>query len=347
MAITKRGGSWQASVLAPDGKRLRYSFKDEKEARIWVKEAELDLAKGLSPRPPVRGGLRPVGVPGRTMGDLLVTAQQAKWASHRTDAMFMAGRHAVLGLGEDLEVSALSYQSIVEWVWRLRSDGLSQSTINRRLSALSSMLRIAEELGWIRERPKLPFGKERKRERRFLSDEEEAAILSNLEGTREWGLCVLAVETGLRMSELINLSWRNVGFDSVTVVESKNEGSRKVPLTARARRVLDELPRTGSGPFAGMSRTEASKRFRRAAVIAGVSDDGVVFHSLRHTCASRLVMAGVQLRHVQAWMGHNCIQSTLVYAHLSPASLQDARAQLEQRTRMNIRCATATTHVAE
>lgn len=332
MAITKRGGSWQASVVVPGGKRLRFSFRDEQGAKVWEKEAELAIAKGLSPVPPARGLHDSGSVPGRTLGDLLVLTQQAKWAALKTDAMFLTGSQVVKELGGDLDVREVDYQRVVAWVWNLRSANLAQATINRRLAALSSMLNVAQEMKWITEKPKIPYGKERKGERRWLHPEEEEAILEKLQGRREWGLCVMAAETGLRLGELLSLRWRNVAHDRVTVVESKNDDSRTVPLTQRARGVMDALPRVGEGPFAGINRFEASRRFRRAAVEAGITDEKVVFHSLRHTCASRLVMAGVDVRRVQVWMGHKSIQSTLVYAHLSSSSLQDAVAQLDRCT---------------
>ena len=92
---------------------------------------------------------------------------------------------------------------------------------------------------------------------------------------------------------------------------------------------MDRLPREGAGPFTDLSPTESSRRFKRAATAVGITDAGVVFHSLRHTCASRLVMAGVDVRRVQMWMGHQCIQSTLVYAHLAPSGMDDVVTMLE------------------
>jgi len=328
MPVTKRNNSWQASVVH-EGKRLRYSFRTEQEARLWEKEAELAAVKGLAPSVPAKSA---DGVAGKTVADLLVLTHQSKWASLKTDVMFDTGRRAANELGPDLEVREVTYERVVAWVASLRDAGLSQSTINKRLAALSAMLGVAMDLKWIKERPKLPFGKERKHERRYLLREEEEAILANLEGTREWTLVVLAVETGLRLSELLGLRWRDIGKDRVTVVESKNGLSRTVPLTKRARAVVADLPRDAPGPFAGMNRFEASRRFRAAAVAAAITDKSVVFHSLRHTCASRLVMSGVDIRRVQVWMGHRTIQSTLVYAHLSTSSLQDSVAQYDRFT---------------
>jgi integrase len=331
MTIIQRGKSWQASVTHA-GKRIRVAFKTEQEARVWVTETELAILRGEAPGMPARVGGVYTGTQ-RTLRELHTVTHTTHWASLRTDASSSTGEKAVAELGEETAVSDVTYERIVAWVSKLRESGLTQATINRRLAALSTMLKVATEMRWIPERPKIPFGKEHKQERRYLTREEEALILKHLEGRLDWSVAVLAVETGLRRSEVLSLRWRDIGVDRVTVAMSKNGRSRTVPLTKRAKAVLSTLERSGSGPFAGMSPFEVSRRFRMAAEAAGVSDSAVVFHSLRHTCASRLVMAGVDIRRVQEWMGHRTIQSTMVYAHLAPTSLRDAVALIEAHTK--------------
>ena len=57
-------------------------------------------------------------------------------------------------------------------------------------------------------------------------------------------------------------------------------------------------------------------------------DPQFVLHMLRHTCASRMVQGGVDLRRIQQWMGHKSITTTLRYAHLAPKDLDLAAAAL-------------------
>ena len=64
-------------------------------------------------------------------------------------------------------------------------------------------------------------------------------------------------------------------------------------------------------------KQDIRKSFRRALRNAGLEDSGVTLHTLRHTFASQLVMAGVNLREVQQLMGHQDYSTTLRYAHLS------------------------------
>ena len=119
------------------------------------------------------------------------------------------------------------------------------------------------------------------------------------------------------------------------VAKLVNEQARRIPLTSRVRGLLEQMPRDGHGPFSGIDRFNASRTFREAAEKAGIKDSGVVFHSLRHTCASRLVMAGANTTLVKEWMGHKSIATTMLYAHLSPKTLMDAVTLLEQSTDTN------------
>ena len=67
----------------------------------------------------------------------------------------------------------------------------------------------------------------------------------------------------------------------------------------------------------------------RAAI--GLEDDEqFVIHTLRHTCCTRLVSAGVDLRSVQEWMGHSSIDMTQRYAHFIPSKLDDAADALQR-----------------
>jgi site-specific recombinase XerD len=60
-------------------------------------------------------------------------------------------------------------------------------------------------------------------------------------------------------------------------------------------------------------------------------DDQVVPHVLRHTCASRLVQGGIDIRRVQMWLGHQTLQMTMRYAHLATADLDRCVAVLERQ----------------
>jgi integrase len=135
----------------------------------------------------------------------------------------------------------------------------------------------------------------------------------------------IALHTGVRPSEQYGLTWGNVDLARklITIPKSKNGDTRHVPLNSIALAAFRELfaRSTGEGrvfvnihgePLHGYKHW-----FRPAVEEAGIS--GFTWYCLRHTFASRLVMAGVDLRTVAELMGHKTIQMTMRYAHLAPA----------------------------
>ena len=141
----------------------------------------------------------------------------------------------------------------------------------------------------------------------------------------------------MRRGELLALQWQDVKFGKgeggiITVRKSKNHDSRHVPMNARVREVLQQLPRNITGgkddSFVFAKKDgEGLKSIRNgfeAAVKRARIEKHIRFHDLRHTFASWLVMTGVDLRTVAKLMGHRDIRITMRYAHLAPEHLQAA-----------------------
>jgi integrase len=132
---------------------------------------------------------------------------------------------------------------------------------------------------------------------------------------------LLAITTGARKGELINLRWKDLDFDRQTAyVETTKNGQPKVmPLTDE---VVTELGRfRGQEPeliFNSEIKTskpyEFYKLWRKALKEAEIND--FTFHSLRHTCASYLAMNGCSLLEIADVLGHRQISMTHRYSHL-------------------------------
>lgn len=168
---------------------------------------------------------------------------------------------------------------------------------------------------------------------RYLSHEEKARLLRVADEDLR-PLLITALHTGLRRGELFALTWQDVDFQQgvIRVVQSKSGKPREIPMTETLRETLQHLPRRlGSDSVfpgkTGRGLVDIRKRFRRALQEAGI--EGFVFHDLRHTFASHLVMAGTDLVSVKEFLGHADLKMTLRYAHLAPDYKREAICRLD------------------
>lgn len=145
-------------------------------------------------------------------------------------------------------------------------------------------------------------------------------------------MCAFLIDSGARVGEALSIKWQDLNSNSVTFWITKSGKSRTVPLTQRAKDALlsgRERARTRPSSMIDYQRFLYDWRAARKAVGLG-GDQQVVSHILRHTCASRLVQAGIDLRRVQTFLGHQTIQMTLRYAHLATADLDQCALALER-----------------
>jgi len=162
---------------------------------------------------------------------------------------------------------------------------------------------------------------------RYLLDREEQALRHAILGTCPERMPELdvALHTGMRRSEQYNCDWCWIDLDRrvVTVPRSKHGEKRRVYLNDAAVAALRLLWRFSAGKgrvFAHLynsNKTTGAREWFKG-VLDSAAIDNFRWHDLRHTFASRLVMAGVDIRTVQELMGHKTIQVTLRYAHLAP-----------------------------
>lgn len=113
---------------------------------------------------------------------------------------------------------------------------------------------------------------------------------------------------------------------------TKSGRSRTIPLTTRVKDVLRASRPARKGPFIHIKQQQFRTVWHAAKEDCGLADDAdVVPHILRHTCASRLVRGGIDLRRVQMWLGHQTLQMTMRYAHLATRDLEACLPVLEGR----------------
>lgn len=321
MAVRPRGSSWQADVRGADGKRMRADFATELEAKAWEAQALADRATG-----------KDVSVPDRsdrsaTLKDAYDLAMQKDWQG--AVEVERRAKPMLLFFGPNLSIQAINDDKIDEYIEALREQGNSDSTINKKLSALRVVLTRAKKKGWLREVPEIQHFDEGAHRIRFLSYEEEARVLATGRhfGLMDWADQIVAlIDTGCRKGELFKVTWADVNDRFLILWGRKNPSGTTnsgVPISQRLGVILKARKDRGDAtPFGCVSYNALQDHWQRVRKHLGLDkDDQFVIHALRHTCASRLVQAGVDLRRVQVWMGHQNIATTLRYAHLAPADL--------------------------
>lgn len=206
---------------------------------------------------------------------------------------------------------------------------LSGASLNRFRGLLSGVFTYGIDNGFLEKNPVAgtkAFANGEPRVRYLLKDEEGAIrkIMRNREPDIEAEMD-LALNTGLRNGEQFFLTWDLVDLDRdiLTVPDEGKTGRRFIPINSAARAALEKLYEESAGsryvchrPREKSKRNCRQERFRRILARAGVLN--FTWHDLRHTFASRLVMAGVEMRQVQEFMGHKSILTTMRYAHLAP-----------------------------
>ncbi len=218
--------------------------------------------------------------------------------------------------------------------WFDRYSRTAPGGANRALNILGQIMNFAAACGHIEVNPTRGIRRNRRPAlTRFLSREEIArlhAVLDaqNRKDSRQQADIVrLLLLTGCRKGEIMGLRWSEVRDDMLALADSKT-GPRTVPLSSRARAILDRQPR-GEGPFVFPSPLDPARprgpdlrfwyRIRRK---AGIGD--VRLHDLRHTMASHAVMNGVPVPVVSRLLGHSNVKMTMRYAHLGDRDIEAA-----------------------
>ncbi|WP_422370799.1 tyrosine-type recombinase/integrase [Hoeflea sp.] len=266
----------------------------------------------------------------------------ALWENGRHKENCCAFVHEIHDFMQLQRIATYDDMLIDRLVDHFRKLGNRNSTINRKLSALYRLLRKAERSGQIARLPSYVRLRERNSRVRFLTLEEEAVMFSAI-GERNPHhelLCMFLLDTGARIGEALALKWGDIHKGVATFWLTKSGRSRSVPLTERAAEALALVSARAhgtTGPFSTIPYANFKYNWNQARKENRFSDDPhMVPHILRHTCASRLVQAGIDLRRVQTFLGHQTIQMTLRYAHLATNDLDQCATALNAINRAGV-----------
>lgn len=225
--------------------------------------------------------------------------------------------------------------------WLLQNRKLNQSTANRYLAYIKTLLRVARDEWEILDRvPKISLYREQEGRIRVVSEEELEKLTgllysqADMPRRHNWvatgDLSLFLYDTGLRLSEALNLGPDNLadpGYIKLFPEDTKARMPRVIPLTDRAQAVINKR---GETPFKGLNRWQASRAFNWAKKKMGIKDEEFCLHALRHSFASNLLNQGADLYTVQKLLGHTTPMTTQRYAHLKTKHLRDTINLLEK-----------------
>jgi integrase len=259
-------------------------------------------------------------------------------------ASYTREKYAIEGLrnhfGAATHLSNITVWGCEKWK-RARAKSVQPSTVNRELTVLKHILKMAVKWELASVNPAAgvsPFPTQEGRIR-FASEQELPLLLEACrnEVTSPWlyPLVVLALHTGARQGELLQLRWEDLDLERGLIYfnRTKNRKLKTVPMNRPVREAIEWLSNHRYGEHLFMwpwgeeiGRTTVYDAFKKACQTAGV--EGFRFHDLRHTAASYLVMSGVDLPTVKELLGHREIEMTLRYSHLAPTHKAKAVEQL-------------------
>jgi len=336
MAVRQRGTTFMADFMIA-GHRYRETFDTEAEAKAWELETRAALVRGSEPPAP-KNGRTETGGALDTLGALFDYTKRNHWENNpkikAPETAIASGRECVEFFGRNTLVKDIDTDELRRLARAVVDSGRTYATADRKLAAISKMLAFAFEKGVIPRKPKIPMSGETNERIRFLTKEEAQKILALW---RAWhqddihAFTVFALHTGARLGAILDLRWNAFGPGFNTVLfwgGDKKSKARTLPLSQPAKDAVIAMKAAfpdSKGPFAHFKSDTSSKcsRLRDTwdRMQKQLGYDDVVIHTLRHTCASWMVQAGVDLKRVQTWLGHKRIETTLIYAKLGTGDL--------------------------
>jgi len=336
-ARTTSGWEYHIKLVLPTGE----FFEERKKSPVPGKTATQRYAEDRAAHA-VRASVAPVPVTKREaksvsefQEDFLTYSKTNNKPSSVAAKEYILKLHLIPFFGA-MKLDAIGPADVERYKAAKLGEHLEKKTINNHLAAFRKLVNLAAEWGALDRAPKVrAFGVKQNfvSEDNYLTFEEAERLVEA--AAPEWrALLVVALKTGLRVGELLALRWQDIDLVAGFLVvrrtlwreqegPPKGGSNRKVPLSDVAVATLKTY-RHLKGPyvFCDASGTRLTHSMVKDVVPNACRRAGlgkrITAHGLRHTFASHLVMRGASLKAVQELLGHESIEMTLRYSHLTP-----------------------------
>jgi HAD superfamily hydrolase (TIGR01493 family) len=333
--VSTPSGTYKALIRMQGWPTTSKTFRLKRDAIDWARRTEDEMVRGVyisrsgSERMTAQTALE------RYLTEVTPTKKPTTQRSENITA-----RHLMGFLGK-YSMAALSSELVASYRDHRLAAGKSNNTVRIELAMLSNLFTIAMQ-EWGLGLSHNPVATIRKpspgkgRDRRLTGDEEKRilnAVDDHSNPMLSWVVKV-AIETGMRQSEILNLRVQHVDLRSrvVRLSDTKNNCARTVPLTAAATAVLTSAienplrPKETDLVFFGEPGRDGTRRpYQFAKIWAGIKETiGITdlhFHDLRHEAVSRLVEGGLSDQEVASISGHKSMQMLRRYTHLRAEDL--------------------------
>ncbi|MGC3025884.1 tyrosine-type recombinase/integrase [Burkholderia sp. DN3021] len=264
--------------------------------------------------------MKPTKTP-QNITELLRVAGRALWRGKAYELTAYRNVEHFIKVVGDLPLDEIRTTTIDDFVNEVAGT-LADSTVNRKLTNVHSVLKYAHDREWLVKMPKFAWKTEDEGRVRWITAEEEQQMFfflycwDELEMVR---FVEVLLDTGMRRGELLKLQPKDVDGPWVRLWVNKTKKARSVPLTERAEAAL-----AVGLPFR-LNENRLRQVWERLRSAMGLEDDeDFVLHALRHTAATRTLARTGNIAMVQKLLGHRKIETTMRYAHISDDDLLSA-----------------------
>lgn len=332
----KNSPYWYVRFVDPQtGEDIRKSTgtKDKKTAELILKGIEIKIAKGkfkfeeLKPQKNIR-----------EFADEYLERYSLHNKSPKTIEIEKQAFKNWISIIGNIPISDISLKSVEKFKSEMIGF-LSPTTVNMRFRALRASFTIAVKWGYLEKNPfkgikELPVATGGLP--RYLTEAEIQRIFSVVKDERFRLIIEFYINTGGRLREVSNLTWRDIDLNKKTLSfrhDTKFNKTRIIVLNSRAIEILNTIKTNSpedklNDKIIKLSPSYISKRFKYYIRRADLPES-ITFHSLRHTHASLLIMAGVDIYTVKELLGHSSLKVTERYSHLSSAHKFEAVEKLK------------------